>query len=93
MLIGSADDNFVPTVEEKPADRIGEIGDRKTYAVTTEQLVTDAVTTNEMTWATHDEFVEIYEEDTSSNNSIIIIVASGVIAVCAIIIIQLLRKK
>lgn len=88
VLIGSAEDNFVPTREEKPADLIGQIGDGEI-----DEVETEAVTTNEITRSIHDDFVEYYEDNFSSSQNVIIIAACGVISVCAIIIILLLRKK
>ena len=93
VLIGSSEDNFVPTVEEKPADLISDIGADATVEVVTEEVIAEAETTHEITWATHDDFVEIYEDDPASIQNIVIISACGVISVCAIIIILLLRKK
>ena len=59
----------------------------------TEEVIAEAETTHKITWATHDDFVEIYEDDPASIQNIVIISACGVISVCAIIIILLLRKK
>ncbi len=93
VVIGSADDNFVPVTEERPESVItGSISDNEENVT---EDITDIPHPSVTDWVTNEDFEDLYEfdQDSASIENIIIISACGLISVCAIVIILLIRKK